>query len=148
MSKIKFFSKIKKMLVDFNQLIQLINYSKSSNKISFFYTSPGDNNHYHITCELLEKDLVKNGLLNYKIENINHHFDHTFYYQLEENKYKISCCLISPSLIMQLVVNYTGVTAVVSIEHIQEKFCDKQRENLERHLKESALAKRFHCKKR
>jgi len=117
----------------FNQLTQLIEHSKHLNKIGFFYTPPCDHNHYHITCELLQKTRGQNGFLNCS-NDINHYFDHTFYYQLGENTYKISCCLISQSLIFQL---YNNLPVFGQEEYLT--FSDSQRKNLECHLKQSAL---------
>jgi hypothetical protein len=121
----------------FNQLTQLIEQSKHLNKIGFFYTPPGDHNHYHITCELLQKTKGQIGFLDGR-NDINHYFDHTFYYQLGENNFKMSCCLVSQSLIFQLYSKYTNLH-FVNKQKEYLIFSDVQRKNLEYHLKKNAL---------
>ncbi|EXX55872.1 uncharacterized protein OCT59_010620 [Rhizophagus irregularis] len=61
--------------------------------MAFFYNPPDDYQIYHITCEFL------NGINNN--ESLS---DHTFYYKLDDkNLYKITCILISHSLIVQFL---------------------------------------------
>lgn len=130
----------------FDQLMQLIENSKRLNKIGFFYTPPNDFHHYHITCELLEKAYLgnnlalkgENGLSSSKNKDINYPFDYTFFYQLEGNNYKISCCLISQSLIYTLFRNSTRIPVFHgNVECLT--FSDSLRENLENCLKQGDL---------
>ncbi|PKC03027.1 hypothetical protein RhiirA5_503690 [Rhizophagus irregularis] len=61
--------------------------------MAFFYNPPDDYQIYHITCEFLN-DINNNESLS----------DHTFYYKLDDkNLYKITCILISHSLIVQFL---------------------------------------------
>ena len=98
-------------------------------RMGFFYNPNGDNQIYHITCELIGN-----------VDNDNPLSDHTFYYRLNENNsYQISCNLISHSLIVQFLnKNIHGIELKQS-EELQEEclcFSNSQRENLEFHLKQ------------
>jgi hypothetical protein len=143
----------------FDQLTRLTENSKCLNRIGFFYTPPDDRdgNYYHITCELLVKEdkedlgtnlalKIEKGLLKRRNDDINP-FDHTFYYQFEDNNFKISCCLISRSLILQLLEKRTKVSFVdCSGSDECLTFSDSQKDILERNLKQGGLE--YHLKLR
>src|SRR5436190_23943018 len=75
-----------------SQLHQLTNCNNPL-KMGFFYNPYGDCQIYHITCELSDN-----------IDNVDPDSNHTFHYKLnEKNFYRISCNLISHSLIVQFL---------------------------------------------
>ena len=116
-----------------NELYELSNINTFNNqneyfKMCFFYNPPDDFQIYHITCEISNDNISQ--LLS----------DHTFHHQLnEKTSYKISCILISPSLIVQFLnKNIYGIEPGQDENPQQEwlTFYNSQRENLEFHLKQ------------
>jgi hypothetical protein len=114
-----------------NQLASSSNRSNDKFRMSFFYNPPCDHQIYHITCELGEK---------IKDKDIDLVSDHTFYYKLDDkNLYRITCILISNSLIVQFL---NKKIYDIEGEEKQEEyltFSNAQRDNLELHLKEYLL---------
>ncbi|CAB4476845.1 hypothetical protein RhiirA1_418538 [Rhizophagus irregularis] len=114
---------------DINQLTQLTSLSLNytNDKMAFFYNPPNDFQIYHITCELLYEDADPSS-------------DHTFYCKLDDKtSYRISCRLISHSLIVQFLnKKMYGIELRQGEEQHQDflTFSNVQRDNLEFHMKE------------
>jgi hypothetical protein len=102
--------------------------------IKFCYLSPPGYHHQicHIPCELVGEKI--------KDKDIDLVSDHTFYYKLDDkNLYRITCILISNSLIVQFL---NKKIYDIEGEEKQEEyltFSNAQRDNLELHLKEYLL---------
>ena len=83
---------IVKVCTNIDQLTELANSSlnNSNDRMAFFCCYPsGDFLIYHITCELLNKNV-----------NVDPLSDHTFYYKLDDKIfYQVTCRVISHSLI-------------------------------------------------
>jgi hypothetical protein len=116
-----------------NELTSSSNRSNDNFKMAFFYNPQNDYQIYHITCESLNE-----------ISNSELPSDHTFYYKLDDkNLYKITCILISHSLIVQFLnKKMYGIELKQGDEPQQEflTFSNYQRNNLESNLKEYLLA--------
>ncbi|GBC13211.2 hypothetical protein GLOIN_2v1706157 [Rhizophagus irregularis DAOM 181602=DAOM 197198] len=116
-----------------NELTSSSNRSNDNFKMAFFYNPQNDYQIYHITCESLNE-----------ISNNELPSDHTFYYKLDDkNLYKITCILISHSLIVQFLnKKMYGIELKQGDEPQQEflTFSNYQRNNLESNLKEYLLA--------
>jgi len=118
---------IVKVCTNIDQLTELANSSlnNSNDRMSFFYNPSGDFQIYHITC----------GLLN---ENVDTPSDYTFYYKLDDKTfYKVTCRLISHSLIVQFLnKKFYGIELRQEPQQDYLTFSNDQRDNLEFHLKE------------
>src|SRR4051812_45696053 len=120
-----------KSCTDFHQFKKLVEYSKQPNKFSFFYTPPSELQIYHITCIGTTQDNDN--------EDYNSLFVYSFYYQHDNNYYKISCCLISHSFINRFLNNRIHNFERLQNDEQQLTFSNTQRENLQASLKQSVL---------
>ncbi|RIA81451.1 hypothetical protein C1645_790435 [Glomus cerebriforme] len=115
----------------------LSKYSKESfeiNEYPFFYNPPNDPQIFHITCKEIS---FESGFQ----ESNNPSPDGTiyvFYYQLPNDKfYKITCEIVSNSLIVQYLNKKNFGIELIQVEQQQEylEFSSEQKRNLEYHLK-------------